>query len=100
MSQMDIFFVHNFQGRLRCLAVWLIPPDCSGESSLWMDSQSLWGDKALKRALSHPHCFLIHPAPTKPPNPILAFLQLASPANEYEHVCLHACVVFLSSGRY
>lgn len=53
---------------------------------------SLRGDNTLKRALSHPHCFLIHTAPPKPPSPILAFLQLAGPGNEYEHVCLIACV--------
>ena len=84
----------------------LCPTWLRRESGLWVDSEgcpavgggvSLRGDKPLKRALSHPRCILIHTASTKPPSPILAFLQLARPGNEYDHVCLIACVVFLSS---
>lgn len=61
---------------------------CSGGGGV-----SLQGDNTLKAALSHPHCFLIHTAPPKPPSPILAFLQLVSPGNEHEHVRLTVCVV-------
>lgn len=83
-------------------SVTLRPTWLHSESGLWISSEgcpavgggvSLQGDNTLKAALSHPHCFLIHTAPPKPPSPILAFLQLVSPGNEHEHVCLTVCVV-------